>query len=104
MRKGVTSRLRQANKKLAPLYTIVRPIMIAAEDKIEISPQQITIEINQALPVRDLDDMLGALLDVMVEIVGQPVTYPESLVFRAPTIAPPADAQQPTEPQPDQLN
>ena len=31
MRKGVTSRLRQANKNLAPLYTIVhRPIMIAA--------------------------------------------------------------------------
>ena len=38
MRKGVTSRLRQANKKLAPLYTIVhRPIMIASEEKIEIS-------------------------------------------------------------------
>ena len=105
MRKGVTSRLRQANKKLAPLYTIVhRPIMIASEEKIEISPQQLTIEISKSLPVRDLDDMLGALLDVVVEIVGQPVIYPESLVFRAPAIAPSPDCQQPTVPPPEKLN
>ena len=55
----------------------------AAEKAITISPTQITVEINTTRPA-STDEILGALLDVVVQIIGQPIQHPEHLRLAAP--------------------
>ena len=84
--RAMPARLCQANKKYAPLYTTVhRPVIIAADKPITVSPTQITIRIDKAHQAY-AHELLGAILDVVVEIAGQPVEYPEPLIFTVPEL------------------
>ena len=95
LRQGMDARLRHASKKSAPIYTkLHRPIIFAAEKAIHISNQQLTIEINKTRTVEHAE-ILGPILDVVVQIVGQPITYPEPLTMK---VASP-QLQQPDEPE-----
>lgn len=87
MYRGLAARLKQARRKFDRLYTVLtRPILIASQIKQQISNHQITIEINKWRPVAH-SEILGPLLDVVVQIVGQPITYPEPRVMAMPRIS-----------------
>ena len=64
LRKGMTVKLKDANKRHSPIFTnVARPIIVAAETNVEISKHQITIEINHAAQ-GDHPQILGALLNL----------------------------------------
>ena len=82
MRVGMHARFREINPKdNILLATVHRPIIIASELKQEICRQQITIEINICRPV-DHAEILGPLLDVVVQIIGQPTIYPKPVSMK----------------------
>ena len=86
VRYGMRARLKQANKNFTPLYdTVHRPIIISAEEAIKISNHQIHIEINKTHIVK-AHEFLGALLDVVVQIVSQPAATEEPMVATMPQI------------------
>ena len=96
VRHGMRARLKQANKKSAPLYdTVHRPIIISAEEAIKISNYQIHIEINKTHIIK-AHEVLGALLDVVVQIVSQPTATEEPMVATMPqTQGPTPDPSEP---------
>ena len=86
VRYGMRARLKQANKNFTPLYdTVHRPIIISAEEAIKISNHQIHIEINKTHIVK-AHEFLGALLDVVVQIVSQPAATEQPMVATMPQI------------------
>lgn len=65
LRSGMTVKLKEVNKRHASVFAhVARPIIVAAETKIEISRHQITIEINHA-GQGDHPQILGALLTLL---------------------------------------
>ena len=94
MYSGMRARIKDANPKRDKLYKIVnRPIIIASDVEQNINDHQISIEVNEFRTV-DFAEIFGPLLDEMVKIVGQPLSYPKPLAMVMPQIA-----QQPTTPQ-----
>ena len=91
MQRGMSARLRHASRKHNRLFTSLhRPIIIASEvvQAVKICNQQLTIEIKKYRPVAHAE-ILGPILDVVVQIVGQPVVYPEPLTLIVPALPPP---------------
>ena len=62
---------------------IQRPVLIATAEPQQISPQQINIEINEAIDF-DFGKIMGALLNLLVVIIGQPVVQCEIQVMAEP--------------------
>ena len=88
------------NRRLEKLNTTVqRTIMIASAEPVAISHGQLTIEINEAPDTSPGSDqlMFGALLNLMVQIVGQPTEAPAPMAQRAvaASTAPEIEPQQP---------
>ena len=97
IRRGMDARLRHANRKHNKLYTkVFRPIIIASEVQQlqKICNQQLTIEIKSCRPVAHAE-ILGPILDVAVEIAGQPIEYPQPVTLDPPSM--PAAAVTPPE-------
>ena len=83
---GARVAIRYCNRRLEKLNTTVqRTIMIASNEPMEISPGQLTIEINEAFDTSPGSDqlILGALLNLMVQIVGQPMEVPAPMAQAA---------------------
>ena len=83
MRRGTHARLRHSNPKFNRLFTTIhRPVIVAAEEKQKICNRQLTIEINKSHQVAHAE-ILGPILDVAVQIVGQPTIHPQPLPITA---------------------
>ena len=68
---GVEVRLKEASKRRDPLSTTIsRAIILAAEKAIEVNPNQLTIEINQA-DAADAAELFSALLTMVVSFLRQ---------------------------------
>ena len=81
---GTRVRLRHHNKAGEKLRTTIhRPILIASSVPQQISPDQITIEINSAESTLQ-SKVFGALLDLLVAIIGIPAQITEPLVLSEP--------------------
>ncbi len=72
LHEGTRIRLKQCSKIRPKLgANVQRPVLIATKMPLEISPNQITIEINTAHQT-GLGKVFFALMDLVVQIVGQP--------------------------------
>ncbi len=71
MHQGTRVPLTHSNKRRPKLFTTVeRPIIVASREPLTLNKDQINIEINQA-PDTEMGKMFYALLNLIVEIVGQ---------------------------------
>ena len=70
-------KLKEVNKRRCPVWsTIARPIIISAGEPIQISSNQINIEINEANSGDNASQLFGALLSMMVTVLNQIFTKP----------------------------
>ena len=63
--------------------TISRPVIIATEEPQQISPTQFNLEINEAEDIQ-LGKIVGALLSLLVKIIGQPEEVRETRAMAEP--------------------
>ena len=71
LNRGVEVRLKEASKRRDPLSTTLsRAIIIAAEEKIDVHPNQLSMEINQA-GTAPAGEVFGALLTMLVCFLRQ---------------------------------
>ena len=81
--RGMIVRLKETNHRRPPIFTKVsRPIIITSENPQQISPHQITIEINKANQ-GDHPQILGALFNLAVE-TSKPAVQPETPAIPIP--------------------
>ena len=74
---GMLVKLKEVNKRRCPVWsTIARPIIISAGEPIQISSNQINIEINEANSGDNASQLFGALLSMMVTVLNQIFTKP----------------------------
>ncbi len=91
LQSGMLVKLKEVNKRRSPVWsTIARPVIISAGEPIQISPNQINIEINEANAGDNESQLFGALLSMMVAVLNQ--------IFTKPTFE---KAMPPREPPPD---
>ena len=88
LHQGTRLRLKYCNRSRFKLRgNIQRPVLIATAEPQEISPHQINIEINEAIDF-DFGKIVGALLNLLVVIIGQPVVQRETQVMAEPSMQP----------------
>ena len=84
VRRGMPARLKQVSKGGPKRFTAIhRPIIIASLQTQKIGNHQLTIEINSTRQVEH-NEIMGPLLDVVVQIVGQATVRKEPLTMRVP--------------------
>ena len=73
---GKRLRIKHCTGKRLKLHSIIqRPVIIATEEPLQISPKQFNLEINEAVNFH-LGKIIGSLLNFLVKIIGQPVQQP----------------------------
>ena len=91
LQSGMLVKLKEVNKRRSQVWnTVSRPIIISAGEPIQISANQINIEINEAASTEISPQLFGALLSMMVTVLNQIHSTPrfESHVHQ-PTPPPP---------------
>ena len=91
LQSGMLVKLKEVNKRRGAIWsTVARPIIISAGEPIQISANQINMEINEAASTEISPQLFGALLSMMVTILNQMHSTPifERHVHR-PTSPPP---------------
>ncbi len=77
LQSGMLVKLKEVNKRRSPVWsTIARPIIISTGEPIQISPNQINIEIEEDNAGDDASQLFGALLSMMVVVLNQIFTKP----------------------------
>ena len=87
---GMLVKLKEVNKRRIPVWsTIARPIIISAGEPIQISPNQINIEINEANAEDNASELFGALLSMVVVVLNQIFSKPTGEEIMPPHKPPP---------------
>ncbi len=72
LQSGVLVKLKEVNNRRGQVWTTVsRPIILSASEPIQISTNQINIEINEAAATEISPQLFGALLSMMVTVLNQ---------------------------------
>ena len=72
LQSGMLIKLKEVNKRRGAIWsTVARPIIISAGEPIQISPNQLNIEINEANAEEISAHLFGALLSMMVTVLNQ---------------------------------
>ncbi len=90
---GMLVKIKEVNRRRGSIWnTVARPIIISAGEPIQISPNQINIEINEANSEEISPQLFGALLSMVVQVLNQIFTKPVFAHQIAPTNPPPSPA------------
>ena len=82
LQSGMLVKLKEVNKRRSTIWsTVSRPIIVSAGEQIEISPNQLTIEINEMLVEDNVRQLFGALLTMLVLVLNQIHTKPAFTPF-----------------------
>ena len=91
LQSGMLIKLKEVNKRRGALWsTVARPIIISAGEPIQISPNQLNIEINEANSEEISSHLFGALLSMMVTVLNQIYSKPTFDWKPLPAVLPPS--------------
>ena len=77
LQSGMLVKLKEVNKRRGAIWSnIARPIIISSGEPIQISSNQINIEINEATTDGNANQLFGALLSMMVTVLNQIYSKP----------------------------
>lgn len=91
LQSGMLVKLKEVNRRRGAIWSnVARPILISAGEPIQISPNQLNIEINEANSEEISSHFFGALLSMMVAVLHQIYSKPIFDSKALPALLPPS--------------